>query len=296
MNISNQPHSPLGASKKNSQGNNRLSEDLTVILLRGNGSPRTFRLSLPALQRSLTALGFLFAFALLSALGLLGLQLLRPASFQRVVTLPAPVAPAPNPDSAPSPPPSAEAKPSNFWKSLTGSNGHATEEEMRKENEALREEVSRLSGQVDGRKELAPGQLPGLMQFFGPRNVEGGISPLAVKNIRVSRGGEQMKELFVDFELHNVDPEQKTARGYIVVLAKSQNLIASYPEGAFNPTQNIVLDYTKGETYGVSRFREARAVFRAAPLEGQRPRFQILLFASDGRVINNLHVENTGGG
>ena len=93
-----------------------------------------------------------------------------------------------------------------------------------------------------------------------------------------------------------MDPEQKTARGYIVVLAKGTTTLASYPEGAFSPSQNIVLDYTKGETFGVSRFREARATFKAAAFEGQKPRFQVLLFASDGRVINNLHVESAGGG
>ncbi|MGZ3684336.1 MAG: hypothetical protein ACXVCI_10825, partial [Bdellovibrionota bacterium] len=56
---------------KDASLNGKLSDDLTVILLRGNGSPRTFRLKLPALQRSLTALGFAFAFAIAAAVLLL---------------------------------------------------------------------------------------------------------------------------------------------------------------------------------------------------------------------------------
>lgn len=267
--------------------NPSLSEDLTVVLLRGNGSPRTFRLSLPALQRSLTALGFLFTFACLAALLLLAFSIFRPSVRERVVEVAAPAA-QPAPVSAA---PAAESKP--FWNKLTGKGDDAKgEDELRKENEALRADLSKLAGQAEGRKDIPSGQMTGLLQFFGPRNTEEGISPIAVKNVRVSRGaGEAAKDLYVDFELHNVDPEQKTARGYIVVLAKTPTLLAAYPEGAFSPSQNIVLDYTKGETYGVSRFREARATFRAAPLEGQKPRFQVLLFTNDGRVIANMHVE-----
>lgn len=272
--------------QKNSSRNFSVSEDLTVILLRGNGSPRTFRLSLPALQRSLTAMGFLFTFAVAAALVLLVVSLARPSVRERVVEV---AAPSPAPVASPA---ASESKP--FWKSLTGKGDDAKgEDELRGEVQALRAEVSRLSGLADNRKELPAGQLPGLLQFFGPRNLEEGLSPIAVKNVRAGANG---KELTVDFELHNVDPEQKTARGYIVVLAKGTSTLASYPEGAFSPSQNIVLDYTKGETYGVSRFREARATFRAAAFEGQKPRFQVLLFASDGRVINNIHVENSGGG
>ena len=80
-------------------------------------------------------------------------------------------------------------------------------------------------------------------------------------------------------------------RGYIVALAKTNDLLMVYPPNAFNPSQNIVLDFTKGETFGVSRFREARATFPAAALTNRHPRFQILLFSTDGRVIANQHVE-----
>lgn len=266
--------------------NSSLSEDLTVILLRGNGSPRTFRLSLPALQRSLTALGFLFAFSIVAAVGLLIMSIVRapsaPVTVEKHVAVEAPA------DTG------GEAKPA-FWKKLTGTStlGAAEETELQKEVNGLREDISKLSALADARKNLPAGQAPGggLIQFFGPRNVEETSSPISVKNVRVRGGEAGSKDLFVDFELHNTDPEQRQARGYIVVMAKTPGFIATYPEGAFSPSQNILLDYTKGETFAVSRFREARANFPAAQLEGKKPRFQVLLFSTDGKVIANTHVE-----
>lgn len=278
----------LSESDKNAS----LSEDLTVILLRGNGSPRTFRFSLPALQRSLTALGFLFAFAVASAIFLLLLNLLRTTHVERA-EIPVPAATAPVAE--------APQRPS-LWQRLTESSpssptatsdsGGKGDSELRKEVEGLKEELSKVNGQIDGRHALNNGVNTGLLQFFGPRSqpVAEADTPIRVKSVKVARDPAK-KEIYVDFELHNVDPENKIARGYIVVLAKTQSMITSYPDTAFNPTQNIVLDYNKGETFAVSRFRPARAVFAADPLEGKKPRFQVLLFASDGKVISDLHVE-----
>ena len=265
---------------KNACLNGRLSEDLTVILLRGNGSPRTFRFNLPALQKSLTALGFAFAFAIASAVLLLLWNLFHFTS-NRVELAPVPVVAATAPV-APSAPPKK-----GFW----GNGGNAPEDgELRKEVQGLRDDIAKLNAQADGRKDLASGANGALLQFFGPRNVAEADSPMQVKNVKVARNPPS-KEIYVDFELHNTDPNQQQIRGYIVVLAKTANDLMSYPENAFSPTQNIVLDFTKGETFGVSRFRQARAVFPAAPLEGKHPRFQILLFSDEGKVIADLHVE-----
>jgi hypothetical protein len=278
------------------QKNPSLSEDLTVILLRGNGSPRTFRLSLPALQRSLTALGFLFAFSIVAAISLLVLNLVRTASNIHLPELSAGTTPQPAPVSESLPARPGDAKPETkpFWNlgSNAGSDGK-DEGELRKEMQGLREDNAKLAAQADGRKDLPQGQLTGLVQFFGPRNVEEGISPIAVKNVRVSQSpaGQSAKDIYVDFELHNIDPEQRLARGYILVLAKTPGFLAVYPENAYSSSQNILLDYTKGETFGVSRFREARARFSAAQLEGTKPKFQVMLFNGEGKVIANMHVE-----
>lgn len=248
------------------QNNPSLSQDLTVIFLRGNGSPRTFRLSLPALQRSLTALGFFFALAIVAAVFLLLLNLFRFTPDQSSTTTYTP--------------PAILSEPGKDDASLG------------QEVLALREDVARLNAIADGRKNLAPGTNPTPLQFFGPRNSPAESSPIQVKNLKVAHNAAT-KNVYVDFELHNIDPEQKLARGYILVLAKMPGSILSYPDGAFSTTQNIVLDFTKGETFGVSRFRQARAIFPAAPFEGKAARFQVLLFTNDGKVIADLHVEDT---
>lgn len=277
--------------------NPSLSEDLTVVLLRGNGSPRTFRFSLPALQRSLTALGFLFAFAVASAIFLLLLNLFH-FTPDRVEAPALPIA-SPVPVAALPATPAAQAeKKEGFWGSLTGhkpgtssdSDALKDDSEIRKEVAGLHEDVARLNTQLSGRVELANGANSGLLQFFGPRNIADTGSPIQVKNVKVVH--TSTKEVYVDFELHNTDPDQRMARGYIVVLAKTPSFLMTYPDGVFSTSQNIVLDFTKGETYGVSRFRQARATFNAAPLEGKNAQFQVLLFGNDGKVVADLHVED----
>jgi hypothetical protein len=186
----------------------------------------------------------------------------------------------------------APAAKGGFWSRLTGSDGAGApaDPELRKEVEGLHADVARLNAQIDSRKDLPKGA-GNLLQLFGPRaillNEEN--TNIRVKNARVSH--EDGKETLI-FEIHNVDPQQQQERGYIVALAKTNDLLMVYPPNAFNPSQNIVLDFTKGETFGVSRFREARATFPAAALANRHPRFQILLFSTDGRVIANQHVED----
>ncbi len=266
---------------KNTSLNAKLSEDLTVILLRGNGSPRTFRLSVAKLQRSLTGLGFAFAFAIAAAALLLLWNLLHLTSDRvvEVVQVAAPAAPAP---SAPAAPPAK----TGFWNNLSAPAGDDVE--LKKEVQGLRDDIAKMQSEAQGRHDLASGVNQGLLQFFGATNVADAASTLQVKNVKVSRAGN---DLAVDFEVTNVDPDQKQVRGYIVVLAKTPNMLLSYPEGAFNPDQNVVLDHTKGETFGVSRLRPTRATFPAAALDGKHPRFQILLFGTNGKVLSDLHVE-----
>jgi hypothetical protein len=251
-----------------------------VVLLRGNGSPRTFRLSIPAIQRSLTGLGFAFAFAIVAALLLLLWNLLHltNARVDFPASPPVAVTSAPTANTAPTAPIVSSSAPTE------------SEEEIRKEIQGLHEEIAKMSAEANGRKNLAVGANSGLLQFFGPRNVMNSATPasIEVKNVKVGHNGG---ETTVDFEVTNVDPDQKQVRGYIVVLAKTPSELLSYPEGVFNPDQNVVLDYTKGETFGVSRLRPTRATFHSKLLDGSHPRFQILLFHTDGTVISDFHVE-----
>lgn len=259
------------------QAKSALAEDLTVVFLRGNGSPRTFRVPLPALQRALTALGFSFCVALFLAVFFAALAYFRGG--ERVA----------GPSAVATAPAATDSNSGGIWNSLSG-DGEANDSELAKEVNGLRQDIARLQTQADGRKELPKGYNNELLQFFGPRArpIPENDSMMRVKNAKVETS---MGDLNISFELHNVEPSQKQQRGYIVVLAKTPDMMMVYPPTAFAPTQNIVLDYTKGETFGVSRFRQAKAVFPAAPFANRKPKFQILLIAHDGTVVANHHVE-----
>jgi hypothetical protein len=274
-----------------------LSDELTVVFLRGNGSPRTFRVPLMAVQRSLTAIAFTFCFAVLAALFFFALNLLRPSgesapSYTYVAT---PTQPSP----APAPAVSTTNQKSGVWQRIAGSvtapsPSNASDSELKKEVDGLREDISKMATQLDGRKDLPKAvNATGVLQLFGPRSV---VMSESETNIRVKNAklvtDPASKTAVLNFELHNIDPQQKQERGYIVAIAKTNDMLLVYPPNAFNPSQNIVLDFTKGETFGISRFRAATATFSAAALAGKNPRFQILLFSTDGRIIANQHVED----
>jgi hypothetical protein len=259
------------------------SDDLTVVLLRGNGSPRSFRLSLPALHRSLIALGFLFAFALLAAAVMLGISV-----FQNVQLpeLP-PVASSPSAQT-----PGQAPESGGLWQQLKGATSPTpSDSELQKEVEGLRQDVARLNAQIDKRQTVSSSSKP-LIQFLGPRAVLVPESDtfIRIKNPKVTRDVSG-KQMLVSFELHNVHPQQVQERGYIMVVAKTPDMILTYPARALSPDDNILVDFTKGETFAISRFREAEATFPLNLLEGRKPSFQIILFSTDGRVLGHMHVE-----
>lgn len=283
----------IGEKQKKSSA----SEDLTIVLLRGNGSPRSFRISLPALHRSLTTMGFVFALLILASVVLLGFSLLR----NRPVSAPPQVEIAESPEPVKSPGnyveslPAEEATKPGIWSKLKGAvEPVKSDSETEKEVVGLREDIARLNAQLDGRKDLPAPSSSTLLQLIGPRSelMPEAESVIRIRNANTSRD-QATKQVLLDFELHNVDPSQRQARGYIVALAKTQDLVSSYPGGLFAPAQNILLDYTKGETFAISRFRQARATFPLGPLDGRKVSYQIILFATDGKIIANSHVEES---
>jgi hypothetical protein len=287
-------HLNIGEKQKKSNA----SEDLTVVLLRGNGSPRSFRVSLPALHRSLTAVGFLFALAIFASLVLLGFSLVSTLNSPTIQETPVAVAPAPVAPPTEAPITSADntsAPAPGLWQQLKGTvqaPSGPVDSELQKEVAGLRQEIAQLSARLEDRKSLAPEANDSLIQFFGSRStlMPEAQSAMRIKNPRVTKDAAS-KEITLSFELHNVDPQQNQQRGYIVALAKTPDLLLTYPNYALKPNENILLDFTKGETFAVSRFREAKATFPSGPLENRKTSYQILLFAHDGRVIGNMHVE-----
>jgi hypothetical protein len=286
----------------------RPSDDLTVVLLRGNGSPRSFRFSLKSFNRAVTALGFTFAIAVVACVVMVVVLVTEdkapPPHPTRIATpieakepAPAPAAPVEAPVLVQNPAPATPAPPQEssggLWGKIGGGGSAApaaNEGELQKEVEGLRKDIAGLGAKLEGRKDLPAGLSPGLLQFFGPNSTVASESFMQVKNPKVGKDGS--KQITVDFELHNTEPNQRQVRGYIVVIAKSADTLVAYPAGVFAPAQNILLDYTKGETFAVSRFRQGHATFPAAPLDGKKVSYQVLLFGTDGKVLTNLAVED----
>lgn len=273
---------------------NTLSQDLTVVLIRGNGSPRSFRLRVPALQRAFFALSFLLTFCLIAAAGFAVLYLLKGRSLETPVQVAAPVADTGANSAADPAAVSSQDKP-GIWQSVSGMlerNGATPQanDEAQKEIAGLREENAKLNARVESRKALESGA-SGLIQFFGPASTLMPADQVFVQIKNAKLGRDEQKQITLDFELHNTDAGQKQVRGYILVLAKNADSLSVYPANAFSPNENIVVNFTKGETFAVSRFRAGHATFAPGPLEGKKTSFQIFLFATDGKIMATQHVE-----
>ncbi len=247
---------------KNPKKNKKLADDLTVVLLRGNGTPRSFQLSIPYLQRSAITLGITVA----------GLATLLFAASLYIGLGRAPKINIQNPAAL-----------------ITTA---VTSPENTEETKGLREDLAKLQAQLDGRKPLTPNTPDTTpLRLIGPTGtlVADGETSVKVMNSNVKRGPNGSVTL--DFELHNTHPQQRQERGYILALAKSKDFLAVYPQGAFSPSENVVLTYSKGETFAISRFRMASAEFKNLPQTGAPLQFQILLFNTVGKIIATMHVE-----
>lgn len=315
---------------QNKVKNPNSSEDLTVVLLKGNSSPRSFRIPLPRLYRSLTFIGFTFFTSLLLS-GVFVLYLsyqswnyeklddLSPQQPSQIEVDP-PIVKAPEPAATPTEPPAQstltatvtftttttatttqtvtntinsneEATPS-LWSRIAGSfsksgDTPSSASEIEKEVVSLREQVAAQNNKADGRAELKSGDGPISLLPSRSSLLTKAENVVEVKNVKVVT---ESGKTTLKFELHNTDIRNKQVRGYIVAMAKSNDALFVYPPGAFAPKDNILVNYTKGETFAVSRFREAIATFPDAVTD-KGFQFQILLFRSDGKMISHQHVE-----
>lgn len=265
-----------------------LSKDLTIMFIRGNGSPRSFRLRVSTLQKwllmiSLLVVGSLILSGIVSTLYLLKGKSTPHVEFPTSVAL-APTGTAHSAGSAKETPAAA----TSLWDNLKLGKQNLSEE-TQKELAGLRADNAKLNAQIDSRKPLDATTGSTVIQLLGPNSAMAPDAELLVeiKNTILRTDGSQVK---LDFELHNKDPQQTQIRGYILVLAKSADAVYSYPAGVFSKKENILVDFTKGETFAISRFRQAQAVFERA-LDLATTNFQILLVRSDGKVLASMNVE-----
>lgn len=106
---------------------------------------------------------------------------------------------------------------------------------------------------------------------------------IAISNFRYTKSnGKDPSTL--SFDLNNSRPGEASVKGYIVVLARNGNNLYSYPN-VFSPKSPYLLDFQRGETFNVSRFRQVNAQF-----ETNAGSFQVFIFSRAGELlINKLH-------
>jgi hypothetical protein len=265
---------------------NKLAQDLTLVLMRSNGIPRAFRIRVPTLIRSLLTLSgvlTIFGLATITLVVLLlwnnrGFTLPRIQINQRVdaeqTPAAAPVVANPEPvststskvDSIPAP------------------------------DAVLREELIKVQNLLQGRKQMDTGTDSAAAASNGPLTLFARNSiPLAanevfleIKNVRASR---QAGVPVLEFDLQNTHPTQQQVRGHITVVAKTASGLYTYPEQTLSPRDNILINYAKGETFAIARFRQAAARFPKIPADSGTIFYQIVLFATDGKIIQTSHAE-----
>lgn len=111
---------------------------------------------------------------------------------------------------------------------------------------------------------------------------------IVISNFRYAKGAAKGPSTLT-FDLHNAHPGESVEKGYIVVLARNENGLFAYPN-IFNKTGAYLLDFEKGETFQVARFRLVNAQF---DVDAQN--FQVLIFTRNGELlINQSHEVKSG--
>ncbi len=257
-----------------------LTNELTLVLLRGNGSPRTLRVPIPELKRFVISLSAAFVALVICCAVLLSAYLYQRKNLTKTVIV---NVPNPNGISAPSAP--TQTAPAPIVIAPSGANDD-------KEAAGLREDIAKLHAELDSRKTLSSDVKENLaLLMISPKSsfVSQAEAFMKIKNASVKHD-VNTKETFLNFELHNTEPNQKQIRGYIIVLAKSNNSVFTYPANAFSAKENILLNFTKGETFAVSRFRQAQGYFKNLPADISS--YQIFLFNTLGKILASQQVED----
>jgi hypothetical protein len=156
------------------------------------------------------------------------------------------------------------------------------------QNQSLRDEVDQLKAKlaniavVQGAPKEIDKKNPALA-LFSPVVVDRtqGQDQVVIAAIKASKG----KPTSLTFELHNAHEGQSTEKGYIVVRARTETGLQAYPN-IFNKSGPFLLDFEKGETFQVARFRMVNAQF-----EAPADHFQILIFTRKGELLINTMYE-----
>lgn len=152
----------------------------------------------------------------------------------------------------------------------------------------LKDKVTALEAQLKSLREptTTPKALDTrpLFSLFGSQvtdnttELTGVPAKVAIQNFKLSTTNNKT---LLTFELHNRTPGESVEKGYLAVLAKTENGIYSYPD-IINSTGNVLFNFERGETFQVARFRMVNAQFATTAKH-----FQILIFNRTGGLLIN---------
>ena len=242
--------------------------ELKVVLYKDNSYPRSFALSFRQLSKwAVLASGTIFLLVAMSGL------LVRHYFFSNAR------------DSSLSLAPRAELA------DLIGP-FNSTEEQIK----SLKDQVDLLQSRVKNLTALqeAPKDLDvknPVLSLFSPNIVDytKGQDQITAKNFSFSPGNHR-EPATLSFELHNNHPDKSVQKGYIVVLAKGRSALRAYPQ-VFNSKGPFLIDFEKGESFQVARFRMVNAQFDLSDLREPISSYQILIFKRTGELLLNLLTE-----
>lgn len=137
---------------------------------------------------------------------------------------------------------------------------------------------------------LLPPKEPPPLQLLHDKNVPTKDSTISIEVPKVIFH-RNPNRASLHFNLSNKKP-QKRIHGYIIVLAKSKSGLHTYPKKAFQQNSPVLLDYTKGETFNIRRFRVTKAQFTNLPSPPETLKFQILIFSSKGKILNSSTIQS----
>ncbi len=230
------------------------SNDLTLVLIRGNGAPRTFNLALPHLKRNILLIAGVLFLLLVACFVFAGLYI--------------------NTALLKSTPPTL------------------TEEDRQKLQNVneLTADLAKLQNALEARKKLGAGEKGEFpVQLLAGVSTVLGDSPVQINRPTLKRQSGS-NEVTLEFELQNKRPDQDRIRGYIIVLAKSPDMLQSYPEGVFSIDENVIVNFAKGETFGISRLRSTVATFSNIKAN-DKVAFQIFIFSSSGQILASMNYK-----
>ncbi len=105
-------------------------------------------------------------------------------------------------------------------------------------------------------------------------------------SIRNPRYSWQNGTLQVRFALQYTRSDRGSQQGKIIVLARGPSTLLSFPSGTLNPTgMTTLIDYSKGEFFSVSRFREGVATFSSLPSKSLVKEIEILILSKSGELL-----------